>query len=231
MSAELVDKWVAVYTATAASTRDIGMDYGLDYRIVARELRLRGVELAPGKKISKKLSGRPGSRKGAKHTEEARKKMSASLAGRSSPTKGKIYTATERRNISEGVKRTFAVKPTAKVAAARAVGVEVISKARGKCKNLLHRVLKVTGRKKAARTYELLGYTERELIAHLESKFKPGMSWDVRESFHIDHIKPVSAFIREGEFDPKVINALSNLQPLYPWENRAKSDTYTEGVA
>lgn len=52
--------------------------------------------------------------------------------------------------------------------------------------------------------------------------FEPGMSWDNRGEWHIDHIKPVCIFIREGETDPAVINALSNLRPLWAEENLSR---------
>lgn len=167
-------------------------------------------------------------KKGSKHSPESLAKMSASRKGQKPTTLGKVYTEQERKNISEGLKRAFANKPHKRVQEARAIGVEKIQKSRNKCKSLLRRILKITGNKKVTKTYEALGYTEKELIAHIEKQFKPGMSWEDRESFHIDHIKPVAAFVREGIFDPKIINALSNLQPLYPDENRKKSDKYKE---
>lgn len=82
--------------------------------------------------------------------------------------------------------------------------------------------------RKDRRTEALIGYTKEELRAHIEAQFRPGMSWTRRHSFHIDHRKPVAAFLREGITDPAVINALSNLQVLTPAENRAKSDRYQE---
>jgi len=40
------------------------------------------------------------------------------------------------------------------------------------------------------------------------------MSWDNHGEWHIDHIKPVSKFDKETPMS--IVNALSNLQPL--WE-------------
>lgn len=75
----------------------------------------------------------------------------------------------------------------------------------------------------------LLGYTQEEFIAHIESKFKDGMSWERRSEFHIDHIRPVSSFIKQGITDPAIINALSNLQPLWKKENLEKGDKWIYG--
>jgi hypothetical protein len=72
------------------------------------------------------------------------------------------------------------------------------------------------------------GYTCKELRKHIESQFKDGMSWDNRGEWHIDHIKPISLFLKEGEKDPKIINALSNLQPLWALDNQSKSCKYEE---
>lgn len=75
---------------------------------------------------------------------------------------------------------------------------------------------------KIASAKELLGYSVEEFCHHIEGQFLPGMSWEERSAWHIDHIKPVSAFIAEGTRDPKIINALSNLRPLWAAENISK---------
>ena len=79
--------------------------------------------------------------------------------------------------------------------------------------------------RKGATAEQILGYTREQLRAHLESQFKPGMSWE-SGGFHVDHIKPVAAFIREGVTNPAVIHALDNLQVLTPRENLTKSDKF-----
>lgn len=67
-----------------------------------------------------------------------------------------------------------------------------------------------------------LGYSRNEFFAHMEALFKPGMSWENHGQWHIDHVKPVIAFIREENFDLKQVHALSNLQPLWASENMRK---------
>lgn len=73
---------------------------------------------------------------------------------------------------------------------------------------------------------EIIGYTQDEFIHHIESQFEDGMTWDRRSEFHIDHIKPIKAFIDEGVTDIKIINALSNLQPLWAKDNMSKGAKY-----
>jgi hypothetical protein len=52
--------------------------------------------------------------------------------------------------------------------------------------------------------------------------FDVGMSWANRSEWHIDHIKPLSLFAKEGVYDLNIINALSNLQPLWAKDNLEK---------
>lgn len=49
----------------------------------------------------------------------------------------------------------------------------------------------------------------------MESLFLDGMTWENWGLWEIDHIRPISSF--DKDVDPKVVNELSNLQPL--WEN------------
>ena len=80
-------------------------------------------------------------------------------------------------------------------------------------RRLLHNTLKKLGQTKEGHTIDLLGYSVLELKEHLESLFTDGMTWDNYGEWHIDHIKPVSSFDKDTL--PNVVNALSNLQPLW----------------
>lgn len=83
----------------------------------------------------------------------------------------------------------------------------------------------LTGERKV-RIESLVGYTQEQFIKHIESQFKVRMSWCNRSEWHIDHIKPIKAFIDEGITDPKIINALGNLQPLWAKDNLSKGAKY-----
>lgn len=85
----------------------------------------------------------------------------------------------------------------------------------------LRRVLKSTGGRAAGRRSQL-GYNAEKLRARIESQFRPGMSWSNYGEWHIDHRKPISAFLAQGVTDPAVINALCNLRPLWALENMSK---------
>ena len=80
---------------------------------------------------------------------------------------------------------------------------------------------------KNRRSWEsILGFTSQQLIEHLEAQFKDGMSWENRELWHIDHIRPIASFKFESieDDDFKKCWALDNLQPLWAKDNIIKRD-------
>jgi hypothetical protein len=77
----------------------------------------------------------------------------------------------------------------------------------------LNNSLKRLNKVKESKTIEMLGYSAVELKQHIESLFTEGMSWDNYGEWHIDHIKPLSSFPKDTPI--KVVNSLSNLQPLW----------------
>lgn len=90
-------------------------------------------------------------------------------------------------------------------------------------RDLLKRVLKLTGERKSRKTEQMLGYTSSELKTHIESQFADGMSWENRSDWHIDHIVPVAVMVSRGITSPSIINALSNLRPLWAIDNLTRS--------
>lgn len=89
-------------------------------------------------------------------------------------------------------------------------------------RSLLHSSLKRMNKTKGSNSIDLLDYSATELKEHLENQFTDGMTWDNHGEWHIDHIKPVSSF--DEDTPPSVVNALSNLQPLWAYDNLIKSN-------
>ena len=81
------------------------------------------------------------------------------------------------------------------------------------------------GWKKKDRTLKELGYSSEDLRLEIERKFRPGMTWanhgKGRGKWHVDHVRQISSF--PIGTSPKVVNALSNLQPLWEEENLSKN--------
>lgn len=89
-------------------------------------------------------------------------------------------------------------------------------------RSVLKSQLRRFGTKKEGKTIDILGYSPLELKKHIESLFTEGMSWDNYGEWEIDHIIPVSKFPLDT--DIKVVNTLSNLQPLWWKDNNKKSN-------
>lgn len=108
---------------------------------------------------------------------------------------------------------------------------QMIAYSRSKMASLLHYdTARRIGLKLSLTEAEAMsGYTSETLRTHLESLWSDGMSWETyggSEGWQIDHIKPLSVFMAEGCSDVSVIDALSNLQPLWAYDNKSKKDSY-----
>lgn len=85
------------------------------------------------------------------------------------------------------------------------------------------------GRKSGRRWETLLGFTLTDLMAHLERQFTEGMTWENMGEWHIDHIRPLASFSFEspGCADFGAAWALSNLRPLWAYDNMSKGARVT----
>lgn len=87
---------------------------------------------------------------------------------------------------------------------------------------------------KSQKTMGLIGCSITELLAHLESQFQPGMTWEKRgmHGWHIDHIIPCAAFDLTDPDQQAMCFHYTNLRPLWAKENKAKGDKITpEAIA
>lgn len=87
----------------------------------------------------------------------------------------------------------------------------------------LNQALKAQGIKKTKTTMTLCGCTLNTLKRHIEKQFTDGMSWNLRSSFHIDHIVPCAAFNLSDEIEQGACFWYVNLQPLPPSINISKN--------
>jgi len=90
-------------------------------------------------------------------------------------------------------------------------------------RDVVRRFFKLTGTQKHDKTIDLVGYSFDEFKGHIESLFTNGMKWENHGEWHVDHIIPIKYWIDQGITDPKRINALINLQPLWAEDNHRKS--------
>lgn len=82
----------------------------------------------------------------------------------------------------------------------------------------------LNGNEKQANTFKILGYDTTKLKQRLEFQFKDGISWENYGEWHIDHKKPISKF--KNGTNINIINALSNLQPLWAKDNLSKGNKF-----
>lgn len=83
---------------------------------------------------------------------------------------------------------------------------------------------------KQYQTNELIGCTILEYKDYLESRFLPGMSWNNRSEWHIDHIRPCVSFDLTDPMQQKQCFHFSNTQPLWCLDNLKKGSKYTPQV-
>lgn len=80
--------------------------------------------------------------------------------------------------------------------------------------------------KKQETTLELTGCTIKFLRTHLERQFQPGMTWENRGAWHIDHVRPCALFDLSDLTQRRTCFHWSNLQPLWARDNLAKGARY-----
>ena len=83
--------------------------------------------------------------------------------------------------------------------------------------------------KKSNKSMILIGCSPKELKEHLEKKFKPGMTWENRKDWHIDHIIPCSFFDFSDPQQQKKCFHYTNLQPLWAIDNMKKGSKIISG--
>jgi len=93
-------------------------------------------------------------------------------------------------------------------------------------RSLLRRTIVQLKQEKFDTTLNSLGYSAMELKEHIEKNWIEGMNWENYGEWYVDHIRSVGTF---DSIDlPSVVNALSNLNPMWP-TNRYVDDIFYEG--
>ncbi len=90
-------------------------------------------------------------------------------------------------------------------------------------RNLLSKALRKRRVTKASSSVLVAGISWEEFPEHIEARFLPGMTWDNREEWHIDHIVPLArAKTKQDVID---LSHHLNLRPLWKEDNLIKSDS------
>jgi hypothetical protein len=86
----------------------------------------------------------------------------------------------------------------------------------------INQALASAGGKKSGRLIDVSGCSVADLVAHIERQFLPGMSWENKRQWHIDHIVPCSAFDLTDPAQQRVAFHYTNLRPIWSSENQSK---------
>ena len=97
--------------------------------------------------------------------------------------------------------------------------VEWVTLCRLRCR--IHHWLKG---KKSAPTAKLVACTKKECNEWLESQFLPGMTWENRDLWHIDHMKALESFDALDPAEQRKACHYTNLQPLWAKDNLEQSN-------
>lgn len=76
---------------------------------------------------------------------------------------------------------------------------------------------------KTKSTLTFLGIEMPEFMKYIENLFKPGMTWDNRKLWHLDHIRPCNSFDLTDPEQQKKCFHYTNLQPLWAHDNLSKN--------
>jgi len=86
--------------------------------------------------------------------------------------------------------------------------------------------LAILNQQKVGSAVRDLGISIPEFRTYIETKFKPGMSWQNHGEWHLDHIRPLSSFDLTDREQFLQAAHYMNYQPLWGPENLAKGRKY-----
>ena len=124
----------------------------------------------------------------------------------------KLYAIKNRQKINESKRKYVAYKRK----------TDIHYKIKDNMYARINIALRSSKTKKHNNKMKIIGCSIKDLKLYLESKFKIGMSWNNRNEWHIDHIKPCISFdLSKPEEQIKCFH-YTNLQPLWAHENLSK---------
>ena len=92
----------------------------------------------------------------------------------------------------------------------------------GRIRCLTYQALR--GNIKSASTITLLGCTVPRVLEHLDQQFQPGMTWENKGTWHLDHMMPIASFDLTDPEQQRQCCHYTNFQPMWGKENCSKGD-------
>jgi hypothetical protein len=139
-----------------------------------------------------------------KSAEKNRDKKNAYYASDVAKTKAEIW---RKKNVVAYMKRRRETDP--------------LYAFKWRTRQMLQKAFSRNGYTKSSKSSEILGCTWAEFMLHIERQFLPGMTWQNRSEWHIDHIIPLAT--AKTEEDVVKLNHHTNLRPMWAQDNLRKS--------
>jgi len=99
---------------------------------------------------------------------------------------------------------------------------DLLFKLRCNIATLIQNGIRNMGFSKTTRTAEILGCSFEFFKAYIEQRFLPGMSWENRIDWHLDHITPIS--LAKTKKQVLKLNHYTNFRPLWASENQSRGN-------
>ena len=218
-SDEQVNEMISLYVEHIWGTRQIGKKYSVSEKTINRVLKENGVKMdTSGRRClgEKKVADK-------KYYEGNKDKISEYYKTWREDKKEhlKEYQKKWREENREKLRKTK--RDYERNRKARDPLYKLISNFR----TAIYQVLKESNVVKNEHYFDVLPYSQEELIQHLENQFTDDLTWDNYGEWHVDHIIPISSFNIQEMGDEEFIKcwSLENLQPLWGEENIRKSNS------
>jgi len=218
---EQLERILKMYNEDLMGSHSIAKEIGVSKPTILRILKENDVEMGPsgrrfigGRKVAmKKYNSKP-------ETKE-RKRKNYDKWYENNKEHRKQYLKEYRENNIEKIRKTK--RDYERNRKARDPLYKLISNFR----TAIYQVLKESNVDKNEHYFDVLPYSQEELIQHLENQFTDDLTWDNYGEWHLDHIIPISSFNIQEMGDEEFIKcwSLKNLQPLWGEENIRKSNS------
>ncbi|MDA9279969.1 hypothetical protein OAB94_02760 [Flavobacteriaceae bacterium] len=218
---EQLERILKMYNEDLMGSHSIAKEIGVSKPTILRILKENDVEMGPsgrrfigGRKVAmKKYHSKP-------ETKE-RKRKNYDKWYENNKEHRKQYLKEYRENNIEKIRKTK--RDYERNRKARDPLYKLISNFR----TAIYQVLKESNVDKNEHYFDVLPYSQEELIQHLENQFTDDLTWDNYGEWHLDHIIPISSFNIQEMGDEEFIKcwSLKNLQPLWGEENIRKSNS------
>ncbi len=209
-----------MYIEEKLNTETIGLKMNVYRQIITRTLKENGIEIRnPGTPF---CGGRKVSDKKWRDKPEIKERKKSSY---------KNWSAENRNHLREYHKKWREknlehLRETRNKYERTRKSNDPVYKLIGNFRTAIYTVLKENNLTKFGHYFDILGYSQHDLIDHLEKQLKDGMTWENYGEWHVDHKLPITSFnfttIYDEEF--KKCWSLENLQPMWGEENISKSN-------